>query len=74
MHTFNVVYTDHAGTKREAEVTVHETNSEWPGYTGPVFYARNLSVFGCGKKDRDPIGAVHRLVQDHGNVIAIQPR
>lgn len=67
---FNVIYTNHSGERREAEVTVHDTASSF----GPAYYATNLAVFGCGKNDSDPIGAVHRLVQDHGYVIAIQPR
>jgi hypothetical protein len=67
---FNVIYTNHSGKRCEATVEVR--SSTWPG-GDPAFYAVNLQVFGCGKNDSDPIGAVHRLVQDHGQVIAVQP-
>jgi hypothetical protein len=65
---YTVLYSTFTGVEREAEVSVHETTDQF----GPCYYAMNLAIFGCGKNDRDPIGAVHRLVQEHGNVIAVR--
>jgi hypothetical protein len=66
--TYRAIYTNHAGQRTEREVNVHATTDEF----GPCFYAEALATLGCGKNDADPIGAIHRLVQDHGSVIAIQ--
>lgn len=66
--TYNVVYSNHAGERTERAVNVHATTDEF----GACFYAEDLAKLGCGKNDADPVGAVHRLVQDHGQVIAIR--
>lgn len=68
--TYNVIYTNHVGERTERDVNVHSTTDEF----GPCFYAEALATLGCGKNDTDPVGAVQRLVQDHGQIIAIQPR
>jgi hypothetical protein len=68
-----VIYTNHQGVKTSVDVDVNETfaygDIEKPNH----YSAQNLLVLGCGKPDKDPIGAIHRLMGDHGQVIAIQP-
>jgi hypothetical protein len=70
--TANVIYTNHQGERTNQTVSVNRIF----GYNDtdkPTHYsAHALETLGCGKADRDPIGAIHRLVGDHGNVIAIQ--
>lgn len=70
--TANVIYTNHKGERTNQTVSVNRTY----GYNDtdkPTHYrAHALATLGCGKADSDPIGAIHRLVGDHGNVIAIQ--
>ena len=70
--TANVIYTNHQGERTNQTVTVNRVY----GYNDiekPTHYSASaLATLGCGKADRDPIGAIHRLVGDHGNVIAIQ--
>jgi hypothetical protein len=68
-----VIYTNHQGAETSVDVDVTKTfaygDIEKPNH----YSAQNLSVLGCGKPDSDPIGAIHRLMGDHGRVIAIQP-
>ena len=70
--TANVIYTNHQGER--ANVTVNVTRSfAYADVEKPTHYsAFDFDNLGYGKPDRDPIGAIHRLVGDHGNVIAIQ--
>lgn len=66
---FNVIYQAFSGIKTMTIVSVHgETTSE-DGLNTPMFYAKNLSVFGCGKKSTTPKGAVQKLVMDHSQFI-----
>jgi hypothetical protein len=67
-----VIYTNHQGER--VETTLEVTQSYGSNDVGKPthFSAFNLSSVGFGKADKDPIGAIHRLMQDHGNVIAIQ--
>mgnify|MGYP003656665016 FL=1 len=70
--TANVIYTNHKGER--ANVTVNVKRSfAYADVENPTHYsAFNFDGIGYGKPDRDPIGAIHRLMGDHGNVIAIQ--
>lgn len=67
---FTVTYTNHGGVRKVAIVTVCAT-TDVDGAT--AYFAKNLSVFGCGKNASTPVNAVHRLVQDHGQVLGVRP-
>lgn len=70
--TANVIYTNHQGERTNQTVSVNRTFA-YGDIEKPTHYsAHALATLGCGKADSDPIGAIHRLVGDHGNVIAIQ--
>ena len=70
--TANVIYTNHQGERTNETVTVNRTFA-YGDIEKPTHYsAHALATLGCGKADSDPIGAIHRLVGYHGNVIAIQ--
>ena len=70
--TANVIYTNHLGERTNKIVDVKETFG-YGDIEQPTHYmAYALESLGCGKPDSDPIGAIHRLVGDHGDVIAIQ--
>lgn len=68
MMRFNVKFTNFVGQRSEAGVTVYEGSDEF----GPYFYAQKLELFGCDKNALSPVGAVHLLMQDHGQVIAVK--
>jgi len=70
--TANVIYTNHQGERANQTVSVNRIFA-YGDIEKPTHYSASaLETLGCGKADRDPIGAIHRLVGDHGNVIAIQ--
>tara|TARA_R110000868_G_scaffold120866_1_gene320845 strand:+ start:610 stop:858 length:249 start_codon:yes stop_codon:yes gene_type:complete len=70
--TANVIYTNHQGERTNVTVNVKRSFA-YADVEKPTHYsAFNFDDLGYGKPDRDPIGAIHRLMGDHGNVIAIQ--
>jgi hypothetical protein len=70
--TANVTYTNHQGVRTNKIVNVKKTFG-YGDIEQPTHYsAYALESLGCGKHDLDPIGAIHRLVGDHGDVISIQ--
>ena len=70
--TANVIYTNHQGERTNVTVNVTRSFAYSDVETPTHYIAFNFDDLGYGKPDRDPIGAIHRLVGDHGNVIAIQ--
>lgn len=70
--TANVIYTNHQNQRVNQTITVNRVFA-YGDVEKPTHYsAQDLATVGCGKPDSDPIGAIHRLMGDHGNVIAIQ--
>ena len=70
--TANVIYTNHQGENTNVTVSVNRSFA-YSDTEKPTHYsAHNLDALGYGKPDKDPIGAIHRLMGDHGNVLTIQ--
>lgn len=70
--TANVIYTNHQNQRVNQTVSVNRVFA-YGDVEKPTHYsAHDLATVGYGKPDKDPIGAIHRLMGDHGNVIAIQ--
>lgn len=65
MATWHVIYMNHAGERKEADVEVKQSGAN-PGQ----FYAQNLQLFGCGKNFYSPKWAVFGLINDHGVCIS----
>ena len=70
--TANVIYTNHKNERTNQTVSVTRSFAYGDVEKPTHYMAHDLATVGCGKPDRDPIGAIHRLMGDHGNVIAIQ--
>jgi hypothetical protein len=67
---YTVLYKSHTGVDGATIVKVDETTD----HTGAtVFYATNLSLWGCGKNASDPEQAIRNLVQDQATILSITP-